>query len=1045
MKTISKLLSIVLLLALLAGCSKPATTPEVTQAPVEEQPVATEETEEVAAPTEEVVEDLPLYVNLTWHQHQPLYYKNEDGVYTRPWVRVHATKDYLDMAEMIDQAPGMKATINLTPSLIRQLDDFVNNGTKDLYWELAEVPAAELSLEQKTFILERFFDANWDHIIAVFPRYQELLDLRGGTDAEAIAAAVESYTEQDFRDLQIWFNLAWVDPDYLAQEPFKALVDKGRDFSEEDKIALFEGIYDLIALVIPTHKELQDKGVIEVITTPYAHPILPLIYDSDLALVGNPKAIMPTERFSYPEDALAHLAKSVEMYEEHFGQPVRGLWPGEGSVAEEIVPMVSDAGYAWMQTGEPVLVASLGLEGDRFARDGEDIVTDPDTFYRPYYVQGETGEKVAVFFRDWSISDKIGFTYSGMSGEAAANDMVSRLEAIREKLQGVEGPHIVSIVVDGENAWENYDNDGKEFFHYLYSLLGQSKTLKTITPSEYLELYPEQRELETLFPGAWFSANYDTWIGEAEEAEGWNLLGQVRSDLAKVQAGEITAEGGDLEEAFDFMYLAEGSDWFWWYGTDQDSGQDSYFDLGYRELLKSVYTSLNLEPPANLDIPVIQPQPVKAKTAVNGEGTPEIDGQVEDEAWNRAANYAGVRNSQIKDFYYTLDQENLYLRLDLEEALSGDQAVQLYLNLPAERNRMLTGLEEDVRLTMPANKVILINQNQGVGTLYQNDGYTWSEQEAVFGQAAFGQNTLELALPLSVLGEVSSGDTIPFQLVLSGTPALVFPAEAPGVIQYFSFEPLTSILLVEDPEGDDSGPGTYTYPTDGVFKEGDFDLTSFEVASDGANLVFTFAVKAPITNGWGSPSGFSVQTFDVYIDKDPASGTGARMLLPGRNAALSESDGWEIALWVEGWTPQVVVPDASADNAPVNYTEATSAMKIYVDSGRNAVIVSVPTEFFGEGDPTDWAYAVAVLGQEGYPADGVWRVRDVSMKAEAYRFGGAPADNNHTRIIDLLLPGDAEISQADVLSTYPSSAAPIDGKGPDDFAIVPLNFVSSNE
>jgi len=169
------------------------------------------------------------------------------------------------------------------------------------------------------------------------------------------------------------------------------------------------------------------------------------------------------------------------------------------------------------------------------------------------------------------------------------------------------------------------------------------------------------------------------------------------------------------------------------------------------------------------------------------------------------------------------------------------------------------------------------------------------------------------------------------------------------------------------------------------------------------------------------------------------------MLLPGRNAALSESDGWEIALWVEGWTPQVVVPDASADNAPVNYTEATSAMKIYVDSGRNAVIVSVPTEFFGEGDPTDWAYAVAVLGQEGYPADGVWRVRDVSMKAEAYRFGGAPADNNHTRIIDLLLPGDAEISQADVLSTYPSSAAPIDGKGPDDFAIVPLNFVSSNE
>lgn len=316
MKKLRLLLAIILSLAIAAGCSgqtAPTDMPVEPTASEVDQPTATE------APA---AEEYPLYVNLTWHQHQPMYYKDENGVYTRPWVRVHATKDYLDMAEIIAAEEGVRATINLTPSLIRQLQDYTENGVKDLYWVLAEVPAGELTAEQKNFILQRFFDANWDHIIAVYPRYQELLDLRGGTDDAAIAAAVETYTEQDFRDLQVWFNLAWIDPDYLAQEPFKDLVEKGRDFTEEDKVVLFDGILELMQRVLSTHKELQDAGILEITTTPYAHPILPLIYDTDLALVGNPKATMPNQQFSEPEDAAFHLTKSVEMYESIFGREV---------------------------------------------------------------------------------------------------------------------------------------------------------------------------------------------------------------------------------------------------------------------------------------------------------------------------------------------------------------------------------------------------------------------------------------------------------------------------------------------------------------------------------------------------------------------------------------------------------------------------------------------------------------------------------------------------------------------------------------------------
>jgi len=1034
MRIITKIMSFLLILTVLAGCGAPAATPVATEIPVVEEPEVVE--------TAEPVEELPLYVNLTWHQHQPLYYKDENGIYTRPWVRVHATKDYLDMAELIAQHPGMIASFNLTPSLIRQLDDCVNNDAKDLYWTLAEIPAAELTLEQKTFILTRFFDANWDHIIAIHPRYQELLDLRAGTDEDDIAKAVETFTEQDFRDLQIWFNLAWVDPDYLAQEPFEALVAKGRDFSEEDKIVLFDGIKALIAKVIPTHKELQDQGIIEVTTTPYAHPILPLIFDNSLALVGNPKAIMPQESFSYPDDAVYHLQKSVEMYEDHFGRSVRGLWPGEGSVAEQIVPLVSNAGYQWMQTGEPVLVASLGMQGDRFARDGSDTVTDPDTLYRPYYVQGETGEKVAVFFRDWVISDKVGFTYSGMSGEDAAQDMVNRLENIRTSLEGVEGPHIVTIVVDGENAWENYDNDGKEFFHALYTKLATSETLKTITPSAYLELYPEQRELPELFPGAWFSANYDTWIGEQEEAEGWDLLAKVRADLKQYEDGTLTATPEALAEAQDFMYLAEGSDWFWWYGTDQDSGQDSYFDEGYRALLKSVYTSLGVEYPAFLDIPIIQPQALKAEVAITGQMTVTVDGNLNNEEWKPAAKYFSEDEGDIGTFAYGMDQANLYFAFDFTIPDNPYTAVQFYLNAVGDSEKSMSTLD-NANLISPASRMIHMPFDRSPILMYMAGETGWVESGEIEGKVVMNGNLVEISLPKSILGEVGAGTVVPAQVVLPTNEQIQINQTTPLGIQYFSFEPLTSILRIEDPEGDDFGPGTYTYPTDGVFKAGDFDLTFFDLSSDGANYYFTFGIKAEIANGWGSPSGFSVQTLDLYLDKDPGSGTGARLLLPGRNAALSAENGWDIALWIEGWTPQVVVLDA--DGLPVNYTEATSAMKVYVDNSQNAVVASVPVEFFGEGEPETWAFAVALLGQEGYPADGVWRVRDVSQKAEGYRFGGAPADNNHTRIIDLLLPEGAEINQQTALGTYPSSAAPVDGKGPDDFAIVPVILVEGTK
>ena len=1041
MKNCIRLLTELFILSMLVSACSPGTAQPTEQTQLPEETEANEEINEpaptqIAEETEEPVQAQDneiLYINLTWHQHQPLYYKNEEEIYTRPWVRAHATKDYLDMAQTVAKYEDVHVTFNYTPSLIRQLNDLAN-GAKDIYWVLGEKQASELTVEEKQFILERFFDVNWTNIIAKYPRFQELLDKRGGTDEDQILAAMNNFTVQDFLDLQIWFNLAWFDPVFLAEDPLSSLVEKGEGFSEADKVVLFDEILKKVQEVIPYHKALQDSGQIEVTTTPYAHPILPLIFDNQLALVGNPSAEMPENDFSYPQDAIAHLNISVEMYEDNFGREVRGLWPGEGSVAQEIVPLVAEAGYIFMQTGEPVLAKSLGI--DSFTRDSSGFVKEADDLYRPYYVNDGNDNQVAVFFRDGSLSDDIGFVYSGMDGETAAKDMIDHLVAIRDGFveKNISGPHVVSIILDGENAWEHYPNDGNDFLNALYRMLSESDVLQTVTPSEYLELFPEQRTIEDLFPGAWFSANYDTWIGETEEAIAWDYLADVRADLASFDSDEATYDAEAIQQAYDFMYLAEGSDWFWWYGDDQDSGQDTYFDEGYRALLAGVYTSLEEEVPSFVQIPIIQKSAIAATEPFKEIATPEIDG-MDDPAWESAAYYAIQDNPAVSGFYYLFDEENLYLRVE-DEGILTTNSIEFYLSLPgSDLENTALAMDSGEILGFYVNTLIKWNGGESVD-FYNVLDDQWLISSEGEGLAAKGTDILEISIPIESLGELSAGTTLKMSFIAKdgGVP---LPEEGPAGIVVPDLGQITAFLIIEDPEGDDYGPGTYTYPQDGVFKESIYDIKSFEVGYDSNNLVMTFTFVGPVENPWGSPRGLSLQTMDVYIDQDPEAGTGARMLLPGRNAALMAGYGWEYAIWAEGWTPQVVQPDPNTLE-PKEYSEASSAMTINVDISKNKVIIRVPLGFLGDGNPEDWAYAAVVLGQEGYPTEGVWRVRNVEPNAAQWAFGGGLGYANSTRIIDLVLPSDSELDQAALLSDYPGIFGSVDGLTPDDYAQISM-------
>ncbi len=541
-------------------------------------------------PNEPLVEP-EIYLNIIWHQHQPFYAVDPDTeLVSAPWVRFHAAKDYVDMVSILEKYPNIHMTVNLTPSLLSQIDAF-NSGQRDIVWDMTLLPAAQLTGEQKTYILQRFFDIN-GRIMDNFPRYLELQQMRGGAEADSISAAVETWKAQDYLDLQVLFNLAWTDPDFLSQEPLASLVDKGRGYVEADKQIVLDKHAELMAQVVPVHKQYQDSGQLEVTFTPYAHPILPLLIDTNLAQVAVPDIKLPSVRFTHGDDAIQQLERGIALYEDKFGQPPRGMWPAEGSVAQYMVGMTARAGVKWMVTDEGILANSLGLDFTRFSGG---VPNNATALNRPYSVES-SGDGLIIFFRDTVLSNKVSFDYSQISADVAVNDFMTRLRAIRDEIKNEPGgPFAVTVILDGENAWEWYENDGKDFLNGLYTELSNDPTIKTVTPSEFLGLYDQNAELiPDLWAGSWDSANFQTWIGEEEENRGWEYLAETRSVLEVYLNG---AKKGNLpddqvEFAYSAILAAEGSDWFWWYGADKDSGNDAAFDSGFRETLGQVYDAL---------------------------------------------------------------------------------------------------------------------------------------------------------------------------------------------------------------------------------------------------------------------------------------------------------------------------------------------------------------------------------------------------------------------------------------------------------------------
>jgi alpha-amylase/alpha-mannosidase (GH57 family) len=629
-----------------------------------------------------------------WHMHQPFYKDLVTGKYRLPWVRMHALKDYYGMVKLLDEFPTVHQNFNLVPSLITQISDYVSGTARDDWRDVASAPAANLTLENKIFALTYFFQANQTNQIGRYPRYLELLQKRAAY--KSAESAVAAFDQQDFTDLQVLSQLAWFDEYFLDEPDVAALIRKGRNFDPADQEALFVAESRILGEVVPAYRAAADRGAAELSTTPFYHPILPLLCDTNNGRMSSPGLPLPRRRFLQTNDALEQIRRAMDFHQQTFGRRPAGMWPSEGSVSNEVLALARQLGFKWVATDEGVLGRSTHTSFER-SHSGQLSAESAQRLYR-IYRHGDGDSSLSVVFRDHSLSDLIGFVYSGMPAKDAASHFVKSIKASAEQTVASGGDAVVSVILDGENAWEHFPKSGREFLRRLYSAIASDPQIEPLTISEALARISDQTPLPSVVPGSWINANFNVWIGAPEDNLAWDYLAEAR-DFYSRHSATVSSENQRL--AYEELLIAEGSDWNWWYGPEHHSANDRDFDELYRSHLSNVYRLLGANPPDYLQHPITMEAIGKTRTVPQTAFIhPRIDSpQIGYFEWLGAASFTADRRSSamhgkiflLERAYAGIDQHNCFLRLDFSGELQGDHNVELRIEvLPesAERSRM---------------------------------------------------------------------------------------------------------------------------------------------------------------------------------------------------------------------------------------------------------------------------------------------------------------------------------------------------------------------
>jgi alpha-amylase/alpha-mannosidase (GH57 family) len=653
---------------------------------------------------------------LLWHQHQPFYKDLVTGEYRLPWVRLHALKDYYGMVKLLDEFPNVHQNFNLVPSLITQIQDYVAGSAQDPFLTVAAKPAKDLTQKERQFALQYLFQANHANVIGRYPRYRELLERfrEYGFSAEK---AEKYFDVQHFTDLQVLSQIAWFDEFFLEDQDIAALIKKERNYSLEDQSFVIRRERELMGKVLPAYAGAAKKGSIEISATPFYHPILPLICDTNAGAVSSPGLPLPQNRFRHPEDAREQLVRALDLHQEVFGVRPQGVWPSEGSVSDEALSIAHSLGVKWMATDEGVLGRSSGVF---FQRDGNGRLPAhlAERLYNIHrYENGETA--MHMVFRDHTISDLIGFVYSGMDPREAAGHLLHNIKEAAQPVLAQGRDAVVSVILDGENAWEYYPKSGREFLRRFYDALQRESGLEAVTVSEAIARQRNVSPLKSLVPGSWINANFNVWIGAPEDNRAWDYLHHAREFYTQHSRHATEAQ---RKLAFEEILIAEGSDWNWWYGPEHHSANDRDFDELYRKHLSNVYQALGAVPPDYLSQPITGAEVRPAFTPQTAYIHPRVTGdKIRYFEWMGAAIFtadqrAGAMHGKqflLDSVYAGIDSTFVYGRLDfagpvpdmefdlvvnLESWANGEPRARRTLRLDAAvRDRQLTGWKVDGR------------------------------------------------------------------------------------------------------------------------------------------------------------------------------------------------------------------------------------------------------------------------------------------------------------------------------------------------------------
>jgi alpha-amylase/alpha-mannosidase (GH57 family) len=653
-----------------------------------------------------------------WHMHQPLYKDLAAGQYRLPWTRLHALKDYFGMVKILEDFPAIHQTFNLVPSLLLQIEEYASGRASDPLFALALKPAEQLSPPETESILKYFFQANEDRVIRRYPRYAQLHQVMKRREYSG-PGAISSFDPQMLRDLQVLSHLAWFDEYYIENDPqVSRLVAKGRNYTLEDQKLMGEKQAAALGNVLDVYRQFSERGQIEISTSPFYHPILPLLCDSNIAATSHPYLPLPN-RFCWPQDAEEQLVRARDYMRSKFAIEPQGMWPSEGAVSDATLALAAKVGFRWTASDNGIL---------------EQTLPSAEAFMPCVWRQD--GREIDIVFRDRRLSDLIGFVYSRMDPDEAARHFIQEVQRAASAVIDSGRDALIPIILDGENAWESYVQNGRPFLKELYALISANPEISALTMTEAIGSM-DKRELNHVYPGSWIDANFDIWIGDPENNLAWEhlrearavfdrvtsasdsgtLLGNTRKTVAVSSAPHqglassstvwrrasapfaLSAEARN--SAYEALLIAEGSDWFWWYGREHSSSNKAEFDQLFRDRLANVYHSLGLAPPPALSQPIIHAKESLLHEYPTGLIQPLIEGRLSSPGkWANAGRFridqrSGAMHSQrslLRDLYYGTDGRDMFLRVDWSEPVPPEALLEFRFDLrnPAGQRFMLS-------------------------------------------------------------------------------------------------------------------------------------------------------------------------------------------------------------------------------------------------------------------------------------------------------------------------------------------------------------------